>query len=531
MPKTAWVIPTRGSTTDANHWTDWEPVASGSTAVYLPRPEGNGYKEVPPGQTVLYKVFTGGMAGVNFTIRYDCDPETMICRYGDSTPVEGLDGPGLIKRKGVGYKPDINTAIELTWGCSYTDKTHCSVNPSCIIPDSTAGSCYQKLKQDYFDKDATYKIHTDALLYHVVDGKTVQVPLPAGAFLDGPTYFDITCVNGFTLPVIMQVRRPHVGGSRTYCTTASPTPIDDPNISTWQTVADTKHLSESSCPSDVMWTPPRQIKQILGSASPVTDGYNVHVNSTQQGMPWVVEPAPGAKLKSTFHVGLPLDLKVYRNPAEIAATASSNLHLQASDVIGCASPCSLLTKRGASSAMYSEPGGHYAENIYVQPGEVLLPGEPGVTDVCCGAQKLVTTAFSSAEQCNTSKYWHPPAPIDAFTDYAFGFYASDYAPPPGTPQEQPWWDSSTPTPPRSLNPYQTDAANRSAYVAAIRNHQDGQSQTTRAYAWPHDDAWSTLVCHNDDPTNLQPIDRPNGSTYYKNYDVRVIIGNGTLPTD
>jgi hypothetical protein len=550
-PFSVWIIPTFGTTTDNSpRWTNWDLVHPDSTGpdkldVYVPHSEDLAAREIPAGETAYIPVLTSGMASVNFIFRANCDSSTMICQYGDSNLVPSLDLnlDGTRKRNVNGveppFKPPIDTRVEISWACAYTDGTlntvdntqYCTVNPSCILPGS---QCHDKLAQTFAQYPNNAVIEKDGLLYRTdSQGVKIQIPFEGGQYLIGDTFFDITCVDGYTVPIVLQVKRPvgAVNSSNSVCRTSGD-PIDIVGLDTWQEIANTRLFTLAECPADeVLWPPPIIIGTIPSPpVPPGGDGWNSHSGTGQE--PLVYRTGPGTKLTTAFSTGTTFDLATYRNPLELTAVPSMGFTNQ--NIIGCASPCSFLTKNDAVTIMYPKLGGkHDLPPVYTQGSTPLFPDELGVSDVCCAAHFATTPEFDSALQCNTSKAWtKPPAtgnvPLqstDTIAGYNFGFYVADFAPSLGTPQNQPWWDVNAKT---SINPYQNVASRKSRYVATIRRGASGQDQKTRAYTYQHDDAWSTVHCTTPNPAAVHAAADYRG-TYYNRYRVRIVIGDGPMP--
>ncbi len=535
--KTIYIIPVYGSATDSRGWTNWPQVpGSGDTTVKtVPYSADLVPTKLQPLQTVTMSVLTAGMASTNFIIRLNCDETTMICELGDSAYVPGLDGPtpNDLKRDktsagAVPFKPAIDTRLELTWGCAYVDSTLCGVNPSCIT-DPAAPGCIA-LETLMNESPAGTKFNTNGLLYKP-DGRGgyVNVPLTGGA-LTSPTYFDITCVDGFTVPMVVQVKRPDSGiASGSKCTLRDGSaPLDAP-VAGWQLppLIDTRHLADLSvCPtSEVLWPSPRTVAIVPPSTT--GDGYNNHANVTQFDMPWVTQLSlPTAKLNASFlpGSGSVTNLTQYRTPQEVAAVPSMGFSIH--DRIGCSSPCSVLVSNRGVSVMYPKVGGHFSTEKYIAVGaDPFVTTDRGVSEVCCKPPGGTVVADSN-KQCNTSTWWTPPEagpaanPTTVNVNYNYGFYVNVFAPSPGA--DQPWWNGTT-----SINPYAGGpGGSEVAYVGVVRNGASGQAQTTRAYSYAHDDAWSTLLCDTAAPVNIRPTD--GRGEHYARYDVRITIGL-TLP--
>ena len=124
-------------------------------------------------------------------------------------------------------------------------------------------------------------------------------------------------------------------------------------------------------------------------------------------------------------------------------------------------------------------------------------------------------------QTNTSTWWFgngttgPVGNDDVGANYAFGFYANVYAPDFNSP-----WYVQGPTGPQSKNPY-SGGSEVSRYTETLRLGVTGQYQTTRAYSYAHDDAYSTVYCNAAQVQNLLPSD--GRGAYYAGYEVLMII--------
>lgn len=535
------VIRINGNATDNKGWTDW-PIVPGTDpakrTVIAPHASGPDYKTLQPGETGTFPALTAGAAGSGYIVRVNCDPTSRICDMGDSVYVQDLDGPTFADRYRdktpagiVPFKPAIDTRVEFTWGCAYQQANLCGVNPSHITSPSPEITTLMA-------KHPFAKFSTNGLLYEPGPNNTqvnVLLEPPNGVALGRDTFFDISCVDGFTVPMILQVRRP-TGGVSTgaSCALRDGSPLDAAT-GTWQTLANTSHLASltGSCPSsEILWPSSRIIASLTGH---VGDGFNAHSGTGQFPMPWVTQATSGApagtKLLAAFTPNAPVDLHMYRNPQEL--TAAPHMGWSVNNLIGCASPCSILTKDSGTSQMYpkpantspSWPAGHYATGTYLAVGQTpFVTTDRGVSEVCCQPAPGADPVIDSNKQCNTSTWWADPGigpalPTAAVVQYNFGFYVNMFAPSPGSAQDQPWWSGTG-----SINPYSAyppvNLPPKDQYVDAIRNGANGQVQTTRAYSYAHDDAWNTLVCGSIVPSSAPD---PRGATY-KRYDVRVTIG-------
>jgi hypothetical protein len=348
------------------------------------------------------------------------------------------------------------------------------------------------------------------------------------------TFFDISCVNGYTVPIELKVRRPPsaVDQTTTFCrvnySPAAPS-IDVASDPSWQTIADTSQIKLADCPTaELMWP----ITQHLIVGIPPTfntDGYNTAINQQQYGMPWLTAAMssagptgmPPVKLKATFTGGTTVDLNYYRDPQEVAALPGQGYSVE--QRIGCASTCSALVQNSGVSMLYPNAGGHqFATGTYlIDPTQYrLVPSDRGVSEICCitNPGSVVT---DSALQCNTSTYWYgsgatgPAGPTDLVANYAYGFFVNVYAP----DHDSPWYVQG-PTGPLSKNPY-TGGSEMSAYVQTVRAGATGQQVTTRAYTYAHDDPYSTVICSTAQDYNLQPTDERG--PYYARYDIMMVI--------
>lgn len=541
-----WVIPTYGTATDTHtpRWTNWPNTLTGPTGtVVIPHTDTLTATHIPAGSTGSMAVFTAGMAAVNFVIRVGCDPTTMICKQGDSNFVPYLDAPGpnpvnLYRNSTsagvVPFKPPIDTIIEMSWGCSYQDGGFCGVNPSCI---TNPGNCPGM--QNLMDTHTGAVWRTDGLLYGT-DGQNIKVPLigpsgtPGVGTLSDITFFDISCVNGYTVPIELKVRRPasSIGQSTTQCrVNYSPTapPIDNDSDPGWQTIANTSQVRLADCPTAELLWPDRQNMIVGIPPSFSTDGYNSNIGRQQYVMPWLTAGmsnsgptgTPPVKLSAAFTTGTTTNLNYYRDPKEVQALPGHGLSIE--DKIGCASTCSALVQNRGISMMYPNPSGHqFATGTYlVDPiFAKLLPSDRGVSEICCitNPGSVVT---DSALQCNTSTWWYgngttgPVTPADTVANYAYGFFANVYAP----DHDSPWYVQGI-SGPDSKNPY-SGGTGMSAYVQTVRLGVTGQQQTTRAYTYAHDDPYSTVICTDSQSYNLNPSD--SRGAYYTRYDILMVI--------
>ncbi len=537
--ETIWIIPNIGASSDPHipRWTDWDP-SGGSNTYFVPHTESLAPLKILPGETGTMNIFMAGMASLKFIVRVDCDETTMICAQGDSGFVPFLDGPGLTQSGGqyrgvVPFKPTIDTIIEMTWGCSYTDSSLCAVNPSCIgDPNSCSGM--SALMAD----NPGAKWGKDGLLYGL-NGVNIPIPSSASAVALTPTdFFDVSCVDGYTVPIELKVRRPTLalGSAATKCLTnyapTAPT-LDNLADPEWQTLANTSQIKLEFCPTaELLWpTTLRHVTPLIPGGT--TDGYNTSIGTQQFGMPWLTQgnssgtptSNPPVKLDTRFVPGVTIDLNFYRDPSEIAARPSAGWSIN--NKIGCASTCSALTSDRSVSMLYPKIGGHqFPTGTYIVPtSSVLSAAERGVADVCCHIPDGTVMAGDIGGQCNTSKYWNggtgvtgPAVPSDTVANYAFGFYTNVYAP----SDSSPWYVNGGPGQPENKNPY-SGGSEMSQYVQKIRMGVTGQHQTTRAYAYPVDDVYNTLTCTaNSDPATIVSIPNTRGS-YHANYDILIIV--------
>lgn len=543
-----YVVPVYGSATDINHWTVWPKVPNQASpdVKVAPHTADLTWKFVAPGEPISFPVFTAGMASLSFIIRVNCNEEKMICERGDSVFVEGLDGPkndptdGL-KRGSVPFKPAIDTRVEMTYGCMYQDRTLCAINPSCITKQADACSSLPALMQQY----PLAKFHDNGLLY---DSLGNHIPLPVQPNGDSPgltsgCYFNISCVDGYTVPVIVEVQRPpnSQGNAATECHLAAGARRDDPDLPStdWQILADTSEIPFSQCPTTQrMWFAPKTVVDHLdGKPNGTGDGWNTQANVAQYPMAYLTESSgnPNAKIKSTFAVGAPsnTNLRVYRDPQEVGVTFPAAPQPTIDDMIGCAAPCSILTQTRGASMTYPKDGGHFpmTSTYLVDPlNKPLLSIDPGVGDVCCqtAPARPGYVVNDTNLQCNTSKWWtsdYAGTPLvfpDGTPNYNFGFYAGSFAPAPpadipGDPVKNPWWYGG-----QEHNPYQTGPGSVVQYVALIRGNQPGQDTRTHAYAYAHDDSWNITICGSIDAVNLIPAADGNPA-HYAPYKVRIRI--------
>lgn len=549
-----WVVPTYGTSLDDHtpRWTNW-PFVSGNTGpVIVPHTPSLVPIKIAPLGVGTMTVLTAGMASVKFTIRVDCQEPSMICKYGDSTPFPGLDYPvdnptGFYRNVnvtgGVPFKPAIDTLVEFTWGCAYKDAENCGVNPSCIqFPNTTPCAGISTLMGThtgaYWDKD-------DGLLY---DGNHMNI-LPvigmnAIGTLSNVTYFDISCVDGYTVPVTLKVRRPvsavQAASTLTECLVkySDDAPrldvVSDPD---WQTVADTSNIKLAACPTDeLLWPSDKAVTGLPGTG---TDGYNTNIGQTQYVMPWLTHNmnptgptgSPPVLLSNAFVPGVTTDLNFYRDPREQIAVPLAGFNYD--QKIGCASACSALTRNSAVSMLYPTPSGltghQFGTGTYLVDSlnYPLLASSRGVSDICCVAPPA-GAVVNSQLQCNTSTWWYgngttgPVGVSDQYANYAFGFYANVYAPDHTSP-----WFVQGPTGPLSINPY-GGGPEVSKYTTVVRGGVTGQLQTTRAYTYPYDDQFCTVTSTVVDPVNLKSILGGRGQ-FYSNYDVLVVIGTDDSP--
>lgn len=542
-----YVIPKNGTAIDNNGWTAWPtaPQQADPNLVSSPVDPSVVYTFVPNGGSVWMKVLLNGQASMAFQVRSNCDPATQICAQGDSTYVPGLDGPtpGAL-RAGVPYKPAIDTLFECTSPCLYTNQALCGVNPSCI---TNPGSC-TGFPQFMAAQPTGSKFRTDGRLYTASGAPGPQ--LPASAILPA-FYYDISCVDGFTIPLTLQVKRPSTAVPPVVgcgLNSGAASGLDVPSNLGWQTVASTMSLDLHNCPQgEILWPAPQALKGVTGQG----DGYSdptIPIGTLQYPMPFVTQATPGypggTTLLPAFSQGVPIPTTVYRDPSEVAKFPSK---FQETDIIGCASPCALLTQDRSVTALYTKPGGYTDGLNYTVPSKFLqvtnaTTGTPnalpstlrGVNQVCCVTDGLAVATDSNL-LCNTSKWMigngtSLPASPAAVADYGFGFYSQDYTPGPGDPK----WAPSL-----GGNPYLVGNGT-DAYVSFIRGGwnpiTDPLNSNHRAYSYQHDDTYVTVVCSARDATapcqdssgNPIPCVDSQGNQFLSPYLMRIVIGF-TLP--
>ena len=568
-----WIVPTYGSATDNLGWTTWTP-KFGSTAsenaVQCPHTQDMVPMRLEAGVTGTMKVFTGGMASINFLVRVGCDDRYMICKYGDSAFFPGLDGVDLLHKKRdtvtgplgpigpVPFKPAINTIVEMTWGCAYENAKLCAVNPSCITDPTTAG-CNRI--GDLMAENPTAKFGPDGFLYNMTNGENIPLQLKDGTAgtivgaLDSKTYFDISCVDGFTVPIAVLVKRPASALSppdplkQTRCRLAysGDAPILD-NLESdpgWQLIANTLRLGHNPtgtsgsdvCPTGENLVPaPKLIKQLSGT-SVLTDGYNFNPGQTQYPMPYRRSTA-GGLFKDAMVTDSRVDLHVYRDPIEVTAMqAAGHTDWNINQVLGCASPCSILTKNDGNTQMFPKLGGQPHANpswLFNPNGLAPSSSERGVAEICAkippaGIQPPNYVVTDTVKQVNTSTWWYggattPLAPNSSqlVANYAFGFYVNVFAPKPNDP----WYVGVGTDPPGDKNPYKdplNGGGEQSKYVLAVREQATGQTQTTHAYSYAHDDSYATVICDAAFPRNIQTNPDDSRGSSYSHYDVLVEI--------
>lgn len=538
-----YIIPTLGTTTDGMGWTTWPKAnpnaATGTDAskvVIVPHTQGpTGVTGIfiPFGGSANVNGFIGGMASLRFAVRAGCNTGTMICKRGDSTPFPQFDiGPnGLPLRGNVPYKPTIDTVVEMTLGCNFVNKSFCGVNPACVLSGPNPNACHQPLKTVIDDNPGSL-LRNDGRLY-LPDG--TNIPLPESTVLAPTMTYDISCVDGYTLPVIIQVQRPE--GTRTgpalqtVCKTslANSPPIDTVTGS-FQTLAGITGISDSNCPTDeVLWYQP--VSTVSG------DVFNQGPIGLQFGQGYVTEgntgPGPGVYFTSDFQEGTPVNLNAYRDPQENTYLISQSQPPFTQPFIGCAAPCSELTAGRGDLDMNRLPGGHSWSTPAMTTSSGPIPTTaPGVKQVCCnaGTSSVIT---NTSTMCNTSKWWLSSSGATT-EDNGFGFYVGDYLPnpyettvPPGA-NGNPWSGGQNYP---SGTPYASDAARRSKYVELIRGGKtplDNPPTSTRTYSYAYDDIYSTLTCTSYGDVRARDVTTGatgiGGKEYYRPYLVKIIIG-------
>lgn len=535
----------RGNVDDTNGWTNWEPTPNtmtGSTEKMIPLPDGlkKAFK-LNYGEYGHVAIGSRGYPGINYVVRANCDDQgvegntgpTFICEKGDSYEDPYIDllppnasGHQSLKRGNVPFKPDIDTKMEFSFGCTEVDKSYCAVNPSCILAPSTCfykegGPTGPQRDMNYFmaqvrasDPGAIFK---EDLLLHASNGDII--PLPAGLHLGSNTNFDVSNVDGFTHQADYYTIRPTVGDSAVGCF-INATRVDSVSVGSPQILIDTSTISlqqESACPSsEVLW-PANNVIVAGDGYQPVFNNQSSPAGTITKGMGYDNAPVgtftggfgPGSANSST-------DLKMYRNtiyPTEnrVAVALSQNPYL------GCASPCKILTDGAgrADTQMNPVPGttrwskGTYLANPSANPSSQIQ----GIRQICCtpdGLSDPSNPTTNTFMRCNTSRLWALDT-SGAVDNYGASYYVKNYEP---RPADDPWFITG--------NPY-LDLALGSAYVNAVNNGKLS-SQGPRTYAWQHDDAYKLVQCNIESPNN-EGLSKDGKRTVYRQYKVLVTIGS------
>lgn len=533
-PVSIYLTALRGTANDPHNWTNWEKTPNTSptgTSKLIPLPEGlkKAFK-INYGEYGHVSIGTRGYPGINYVARPNCDDAgvngnapTFICERGDSyidpyidlLPPDSNGNQALKRGNVVQFKPDINTKMEFTFGCTEVDKSLCAVNPSCVnVPTSCTWDDNGVTKNftDFMGLHPNSQIREDLLLHDNVTGDII--PLPAGLHLDSNTNFDISNVDGFTHEADVFVIRPTITDNSVKCYINSNV-IDNPTTFDPQLLIDCSKISlqaEAACPSDeILWPGPRGIAS--GDLyKPVFDGQNTPASTVVKGMGYVL--GAGGPFTGTFGTGSAsvTDLKVYRyvGRQEEDAVAAA---LHYNPYLGCAGPCKILTDGGNKADTQINPiTNRWARATYIKnPATNPSASLEGIRELCCtpdGLTPMGNPKVDTFNRCNTSYLWALPG--DATQNYGFGFYVKDYDPRPSDI----WFPGG--------NPY-LDLANGSKYVNAIN---DGKisSLAPRAYAWQHDDAYKLVQC-NIESTGNEVLSDDKKRQVYGQYKLMVTIGS------
>jgi len=511
-PVDIWLTTKQNSVDDVNNFTHWtldplRPMGNDTLKLVPAPPNLTQSVKIPYGSFYNVSVAASGFAALNFRIRQNCDETTMICERGDVSIVPDLDyipGTTTLKRGNVPFKPDIDTKVEFTFGCTETDLSKCMVNPSCVVNPSNC--TYQDI--NHVTRDFTYfmtvanpgaYVDNDMLVH---TSPTITVPLPQGLYLANVQSFDISNVDGYTYKANIYVVRPVLNVPEVKCYTSGVTPLDDQTVATPQLLLDmsTLNLEETGCPqNENVWPPPKTVP--VGG-----DGYQT-TSFTQLNYNYSI---PGT-FNSSFVPNSTIDLRMYRLPSQMNAAAAA---LNFAAFIGCASPCSILTAGGGAADTQLHPassrwtGGSYLTNPAANPPAT----DPGIREVCCNPQGL--TNGDTFNRCNTSLLWLANNVTPPNDNWSVGYYVLNYQPRPTDPH---WY-----TP--NVNPY-FDPPNGSKYVSAINKNQGSDGPlAVKVYAYAHDDEYKSFKCAVVDPQNVDVA-----GTSYKSYKYLVAYGDTKPP--
>lgn len=190
------VVLVNGRFDDYNNWTN----------IPITDPKNPTLKNIPSSMEQYFKLRYGeyrditfpkeGVASLSYRIRVNCD-DNMNCELGDSSIVPGLDPPGKLITK-----PPLDTKIEFSPGCilveddpmSADNPTLCSFNPS-IIQSKATDKPYALTWFNNGNKIGN-------------DGLPANKEFPYEASIGKTTFFDISAVDGYTVPVSVYIKRP-----------------------------------------------------------------------------------------------------------------------------------------------------------------------------------------------------------------------------------------------------------------------------------------------------------------------------------
>lgn len=351
VPKDIIVVLVNGTFNDKNDWTNI-PLNGND--------DGNKQKDVPVnGMERYFNIKYGGyhditfplqgVASLSYRVRVNCD-SNMNCELGDSVFIKGLD-PDNKKIT----KPPLDTKIEFSPGCilvedgdplSGNNSTRCSFNPSIIQTGAT-----DKLDVREWFMNGN-KIDPN--------GIPIGDNFPFEGSISKTSFFDISAVDGYTVPVSVYIKRPSgVNKEKVKCSVNNgKLRLDDINNDITNLMDCRKLDITKGCP----------IENINPNPLPNQPPMNYDEN--------ILNDIP---LNTT------LDLTYYRDPSEKGVYSTN--------IIGCAQPCTAFTHTEGSSQNYPKVGGN---NSLIKAGQIATPTTSGVNQICSGGD-TVTSIGSKTE--------------------------------------------------------------------------------------------------------------------------------------
>lgn len=471
IKKTIWLVLISGTFNDYEDWTNI-PLNGND--------DKNKQKNVPINKSIqrLIKIEYGkyydltfpyeGGASYSYRIRVNCDENMNNCEMGDSVRIE------TDPKEKNNYKPPLDTKIEFSPGCALVEDdfvenvklSKCFFNPSII--------------------QAKADLQENALKWYTKGGKieadgTPSSLYPFEASIGNTTFFDVSAVDGYTVPVIVYIKRPtsttgNINFTNVKCTVNNDKKrLDTDDITL---LMDCGNLDASKgCPIENI-NPPL----LMHNAA---DKYSNN-NSNQPLINF------DQSILNSVPQNSKLDLTYYRDPKDTKL-------LYTTDIIGCAQPCTAFTHREAHSQNYPKGGYQFPPSYIRNPNSSEDKDIP--TSSTLGINQICATGKVSSFGSKTSKEWYKTG-----DNTEMGYYIKNF-PPEADINGNPYYDPN----------------NGSSYVNKIDTA--GIQAPCRAYAWAYNDELKNISFQIADPTNTKEV-MYNGTRkkVYQQYKMLVVIG-------